>query len=51
VYEHRDPADLERQLAAVPRDSRVLVVTDGVFSMEGDLAPCRSCWRSRSDAE
>lgn len=39
VYEHRDPDDLETKLAAVPRDSRTLVVTDGVFSMEGDLAP------------
>jgi glycine C-acetyltransferase len=39
VYEHCDPDDLARQLARVPRDSRVLVITDGVFSMEGDLAP------------
>jgi glycine C-acetyltransferase len=39
VYEHCDPEDLERKLAGVPRDSRALVVTDGVFSMEGDLAP------------
>jgi glycine C-acetyltransferase len=39
VYEHCDPEDLERQLADVAPDSRVLVVTDGVFSMEGDLAP------------
>ena len=39
VYEHCDPEDLERQLASVPSGSRVLVITDGVFSMEGDLAP------------
>jgi len=39
VYEHCDPDDLETKLAGVPRDSRTLVVTDGVFSMEGDLAP------------
>jgi glycine C-acetyltransferase len=39
VYEHCDPEDLERKLAGVPPDNRVLVVTDGVFSMEGDLAP------------
>ena len=39
VYEHCDSDDLERQLAGVPEGSRVLVITDGVFSMEGDLAP------------
>jgi glycine C-acetyltransferase len=39
VYEHCDPEDLERQLANVPEGSRTLVITDGVFSMEGDLAP------------
>jgi glycine C-acetyltransferase len=39
-YAHCDPADLERVLgenrASYPR---VLVITDGVFSMDGDLAP------------
>lgn len=39
VYDHGDPEDLARQLRRVPRDSRILIVTDGVFSMEGDLAP------------
>jgi glycine C-acetyltransferase len=39
VYAHADPAALERELAAVPEGHRCLVVTDGVFSMEGDLAP------------
>jgi glycine C-acetyltransferase len=39
VYRHADMADLERCLkeAAGARDR--LVVTDGVFSMDGDLAP------------
>jgi glycine C-acetyltransferase len=39
-YAHCDPADLERVLkenrAAYPR---VIVITDGVFSMDGDIAP------------
>ena len=36
-YRHNDMADLERQLASVPRDQGKLIVTDGVFSMRGDL--------------
>jgi glycine C-acetyltransferase len=39
VYEHADPDDLRRALAAAPDSERRLIVTDGVFSMEGDLAP------------
>ncbi|MGC4982603.1 aminotransferase class I/II-fold pyridoxal phosphate-dependent enzyme [Streptomyces sp. DT193] len=37
-FGHNDPADLARQLAAAPTRS-VLVATDGVFSVEGALAP------------
>jgi 8-amino-7-oxononanoate synthase len=36
---HSDLASLERQLAAVPEKSGVLVVIDGVYSMGGDIAP------------
>jgi glycine C-acetyltransferase len=39
VYEHADPADLRRALADAPALERRLIITDGVFSMEGDLAP------------
>ena len=39
VYEHADPDDLARAIAATPEVERRLIVTDGVFSMEGDLAP------------
>lgn len=39
VYQHADMADLEAKLQAA-QDARVrLIVTDGVFSMQGDLAP------------
>jgi len=39
-YGHNDPADLERQLTEHgPAARRKLVVTDGVFSMDGDVAP------------
>ena len=36
-YGHNDVAQLERQLAAAPADAGKLVVTDGVFSMEGTI--------------
>ena len=43
VYKHTDVADLERVLASaeehVPPYRRILVITDGVFSMDGDIAP------------
>lgn len=37
-YAHGDTAQLEKQLAS-DESARKLVVTDGVFSMDGDLAP------------
>ena len=37
-YAHADAADLERCLAGVG-EGRVLVISDGLFSMDGDLAP------------
>ncbi|MFO7696345.1 MAG: aminotransferase class I/II-fold pyridoxal phosphate-dependent enzyme, partial [Anaerolineae bacterium] len=40
VYAHCDPADLERQIeATLAEHRRGLLVTDGVFSMDGDIAP------------
>jgi len=38
-YRNRDMADLDAQLAAASGARRTLVVTDGVFSMDGYLAP------------
>ncbi len=43
VYRHAQPDDLARVLAEaerhVPSYRRLLVITDGVFSMDGDIAP------------
>lgn len=38
-FRHGDMADLERVLSAIPDKAGRLVVTDGVFSMGGDIAP------------
>lgn len=40
-YANRDLADLERQLKEASGARRKLVVTDGVFSMDGYLAPLK----------
>lgn len=37
-YKHNDMESLEKQLAACKPDKVKLIVTDGVFSMEGDVA-------------
>ncbi|HEY1961656.1 MAG TPA: glycine C-acetyltransferase [Rhizomicrobium sp.] len=39
VYKHANMADLAEKLEAVAGARRIFIVTDGVFSMEGDLAP------------
>jgi glycine C-acetyltransferase len=37
VFPHRDAAAARAILEALPRDRRKLLITDGVFSMDGDL--------------
>jgi len=43
VYKHSDPQDLRRVLDEAEKHSppyrRILIITDGVFSMDGDIAP------------
>ena len=39
VYRHSDMADLERLLQTVPCEGQRFIVTDGVFSMDGDICP------------
>ena len=39
VFPHRDVAAARTIVEALPRDRRRLIITDGVFSMDGDLGP------------
>ena len=36
-YKHSDMEDLEKKLQAVPSNKGILIVTDGVFSMSGEI--------------
>ena len=36
-YRHSDMKDLEEQLKSIPSTAGILIVTDGVFSMRGDI--------------
>ena len=38
-FKHNDVRDLERVLSSLPPKSAKLVVVDGLYSMEGDIAP------------
>ena len=38
-FSHNDMGSLEDRLAKLPEDAGKLIVVDGVFSMEGDIAP------------
>lgn len=38
-FKHNDLADLEQKLQDLPPDQGALICVDGVYSMEGDLAP------------
>ena len=39
LFRHNDPRSLARKLDGLPADARALVVVEGVYSMDGDLAP------------
>ncbi len=41
VFHHRDMNHLEQLLARRPATKRTLIVTDGLFSMDGDIAPMK----------
>mgnify|MGYP003541762424 FL=1 len=41
IYHHRDMNHLEQLLGRRPPGKPTLIVTDGIFSMDGDIAPMR----------
>jgi 7-keto-8-aminopelargonate synthetase-like enzyme len=45
-FKHRDPEDLARTLKRCGQGSRPIVLTDGMFSREGSVAPLRAYLRS-----
>jgi glycine C-acetyltransferase len=49
AYEHNDPVSLEDQIKAnLGQFRRALIVTDGVFSMDGDIAPLPDIYKVAS---
>ena len=51
IYKHRDIADLENQLKEAEKEGarRICIITDGVFSMDGDMAPLADIARVAED--
>jgi len=44
-YTHNDPRDLEKKLQQTPCSGNRLIVTDSLFSMDGDIAPLKDLER------
>jgi glycine C-acetyltransferase len=47
-FAHINPADLEKKLKAADPKVKKLVITDGVFSMDGDIAPLDEIYKVSS---
>jgi len=47
-YIHLNTKDLEQKLKSAPTDIKKLVITDGVFSMDGDIAPLDEIYKITS---
>jgi len=51
VYRHNDTDHLQSLLSTRRKSRRTLIVTDGLFSMDGDLAPLPELWRLAQNYE
>jgi glycine C-acetyltransferase len=49
AYEHNDVNDLRRKIAENPVETKALIVTDGVFSMDGDIAPLPALYEAAEE--
>lgn len=47
-YSHLDVKDLKNKLSNTPNEVRKLVITDGIFSMDGDIAPLDEIYKVTS---
>lgn len=48
-YAHNDMTDLRRKLSCLPEESLKLIVTDGIFSMEGDMVKLPELQQTAAD--
>lgn len=48
-YAHLDTKDLEEKLKSADKNKKRLVITDGVFSMDGDIAPLNLIYQVTKD--
>lgn len=44
-YKHSDTKDLEKVISENPGFTKKLIITDGVFSMDGDIAPLKDIYK------
>jgi glycine C-acetyltransferase len=49
-YTHANADDLRQKIASAPPGGRRLIVTDGVFSMDGDIAPLPALYQVAEEA-
>jgi glycine C-acetyltransferase len=49
-YKHANPDDLRQKIDSTPPGGRRLIVTDGVFSMDGDIAPLPGLYKVAEEA-
>ncbi len=49
AYEHNDVDDLRRKIAETTEYGRRIIITDGVFSMDGDIAPLPALYEAANE--